>query len=102
MEQQQQKQLQQQPTVQLSPLQQQPPRPAPTQHVAGESATPATGETSRSTSIPPHNAGVMQLPPVNTVLTPRPGTLQVPYNINTQDSGSQMSQMFGPLFTEDR
>ena len=28
---------------------------------------------------------------------------QVPYNeLNTQDSGSHMSQMSGPLFTEDR
>ena len=33
----------------------------------------------------------------------RLGTQQVPYNkFNTQDSGSHMSQMSGPLFTEDR
>ena len=33
----------------------------------------------------------------------RPGTPQVPYNeLNTQDSGSHISQMSGPLFTEDR
>ena len=33
----------------------------------------------------------------------RPGISQVPYNeLNTQDSGSHISQMSGPLFTEDR
>ena len=33
----------------------------------------------------------------------RPGTPQVSFvNNNTQDSGTHMSQMSGPLFTEDR
>ena len=44
------------------------------------------------------------LPPsVNIVLSVRLGTLQVSFNNNnTQDSGSQMSQISGPLFTEDK
>ena len=76
---QQQDQLQQQATVQLSPLQNQPPRPASTQPTMGESVAPTTGQTDRSHSTP------------------------VPCNeLNTQDSGSHMSQMSGPLFTEDR
>ena len=46
---------------------------------------------------------MMPLPPAYTVPPARLGTLQVPYNeLNTQDSGSHMSQMSGPLFTEDR
>ena len=45
----------------------------------------------------------MPSPPVNTVPPARPGTPQVPYSeLNTQDSGSHMSQMSGPLFIEDR
>ena len=45
----------------------------------------------------------MPLPPANTVPPARPGTLQVPYNeFHTQDSGSHMSQMLGPLFAGDR
>ena len=43
----------------------------------------------------------MQPPPVNTVPPVRASTLQVPFNTHTQDSGSHMSQMSGPLFTED-
>ena len=39
---------------------------------------------------------------VNIVPPPRAGTLQVFFNNNTQDSGSHMSQMSDPLFTEDR
>ena len=42
------------------------------------------------------------MPPANIVPPARLDTLQVPYNeLNTQDSGSHMSQMSGPLFTED-
>ena len=42
-------------------------------------------------------------PPVSIVLSARPGTPQVSFdNNNTQDSGSHVSQMSGPLFTEDR
>ena len=44
----------------------------------------------------------MQPPPVNAVPPVRAGTLQVFFNNNTQDSGSNKSQMSGPLFTEDR
>ena len=45
----------------------------------------------------------MPPPLANTVPPARPGTPQVQYNEhNTQDSGSHMSQMSGPLFTEDR
>ena len=46
----------------------------------------------------------MMLPsPVNIVPSARVGTLQVSFdNNNTQDSGSYMSQMSGPLFTKDR
>ena len=45
----------------------------------------------------------MQLSSVNIVPSVRPGTLQVSFdNNNTQDSGSHMSQMSGPLSTEDR
>ena len=41
--------------------------------------------------------------PANTVPPARLGMLQVPYNeSSTQDSGSHMSLMSGPLFTEDR
>ena len=40
-------------------------------------------------------------PPVNTVPPVRAGTLQVFLN-HTQDSGSHISQMSGPLFTEDK
>ena len=50
---QQQDQLQQQATVQLSPLQNQPPRPASTQPTVGESATPTTGQTDKSHSTLP-------------------------------------------------
>ena len=44
----------------------------------------------------------MQLPPVNTVPPARAGMLQVFLNHSTQDSGSHISQMSGPIFTEDR
>ena len=45
----------------------------------------------------------MLLPPVNTVPSVRLGTPQVSFdNNNTQDSGSHLSQMSGPLFTKDR
>ena len=45
----------------------------------------------------------MLLPQVKMVPPARPGTLQVFFhNNNTQDSGSHMSQMSSPLFTEDR
>ena len=89
--------------VQLSPLQNQSPRPASTQPTMGESATPATGQTDRSHSTPPQDARMMPLPPAHTVPLARLGNLQVPYNeLNTQDSGSHMSQMSGLLFTEDR
>ena len=50
---QQQDQLQQQATVQLAPLQNQPPRPAYTQPTRGESAIPAAGQTDRSHSTLP-------------------------------------------------
>ena len=50
---QQQDQLQQWVTVQLSTLQNQPPRPASTQPTAGESTTPTAGQTDRSHSTPP-------------------------------------------------
>ena len=77
MDQQQQEQLQQWPTVQLSPLQ-----------LAAVSATPAAAKASgRPSSTPPgRNTGLMQ-PPVNPKpSTPvRAGTPQVP--LNTQDSG---------------
>ena len=100
---QQQDQLQQQATVQLSPLQNQPPRPASTQPTTGESAAPTAGQTDRSHSTPPQDVKMMPLPPAHTVPPARLGTRQVPYNeLNTQDSGSHMSQMSGPLFTEDR
>ena len=49
---QQQDQLQQQATLQISPLQDQPPRPASTQPTAGESATPAADPACRSSSTP--------------------------------------------------
>ena len=45
----------------------------------------------------------MPLPPANMVPPARLGTLQVFFhNNNTQDSGSHLSQMPGPLFAEDR
>ena len=45
----------------------------------------------------------MLQPPGNKVPPARPGTPQVFFhNNNTQESGSHMSQMSGPLFTEDR
>ena len=45
----------------------------------------------------------MLLPPVIIVPSARPGTPQVSFdNNNTQDSGSHMSQMSGPLFAEHR
>ena len=54
----------------------------------GESATPTAGQTDRSHSTPPQDAGMMLLPPADTVLLARPGTPQVPYNeLNTQDFG---------------
>ena len=100
---QQQDQLQQQATVQLSLLQNQPPIPDFTQPTAGESATPTAGQTDRSHSMPPQDAGMMLPSPAHTVPPARLGTPQVPYNkLNTQDSGSHMSQISGPLFTEDR
>ena len=102
MEQQQQDQLQQHATVQISPLPNQPHRPASTQLTAGESATPSTGQADRSSLTPLQDTGLMQLPPVNTVPPPRAGTPQIFFNNNTQDSGSHMSQMSGSLFTEDR
>ena len=46
---------------------------------------------------------MMPPPPAYPVPPARLGTPQVPNNeLNTQDSGSHMSQMSGPLFTEDR
>ena len=99
---QQQDQLQQCATVQISPLPDQPPRPASTQLTAEGSATPATGQADRSSSTPPQDAGLMQLPPVKAVHPVRADTPQVFFNNNTQDSGSHMSQMSGPQFTEDR
>ena len=76
---------------------------ASAQHSTGESATPATGLPDRLSSTPPQDAGMMPPPPVNTVLPARLGTPQVSFdNLNTQDSGSHMAQMSGPLFTEDR
>ena len=71
---QQQHQSQQWATVQISPLQNKPPRPASTQPTAGKSPTPATGEANRSTSTPSHDTTAMQLPPINTMPTPRPAT----------------------------
>ena len=103
MEQQQPDQLQQHATVQISPVPDQPPWPASTQLTAGESANPAAGQADRPSSTPPQDAGLMSLPPVNIMQSVRPGTPQVSFdNNNTQDSGSHMSQMSGPLFTEDR
>ena len=101
-EQQQQDQLQQHATVQISPLPDQPPRPASTQLAAGESAAPVAGQAGKSRPTPPQDAGLMQLPPVNAVPPVRAGTPQVFLNNNTQGSGSHISQMSGPLFTEDR
>ena len=60
------------------------------------------GQAEKSRSTPPQDAGLMQLPPVNAVPPVRAGTPQVFLNNNTQDSGSHISQMSGPLFTEDR
>ena len=69
----------------------------------GESAAPTTGQTDSFHSTPLQDARMMPLPPAHTVPPARLGTPQVPYNeLNTQDSGSHMSQMSGPLFTEDR
>ena len=49
------------------------------------------------------NTTVILPPPVNMVPPARPGTLQVFFHNNhTQDSGSHMSKMSGPPFTEDR
>ena len=50
---QQQDQLQQQPTVQLSPLHQEPARPASAQDSMGGSAAPTTGQMDRPYSTPP-------------------------------------------------
>ena len=88
--------------MQISPLPDQPPRPASTQLTAGESATPATDQADRSSSTPPQDAGLMQPLKVNAVPSARADTLQVSFNNNTQDSGSHMSQMPGPPFTEDK
>ena len=85
-------QLQQCSTVQLLPLQNQPPRPASTQPTAEESAAPTTGQADRSSSTPLQDTGLMPPPPVNTVPSTRLGTLQVPFdNNNTQGSHSHMS-----------
>ena len=67
MEQQQLDQLHQCATVQLSPLQLQPPKTGSAQLTAGDSAIPAAGDAAKSSSTPPHDTGPMQLPPVNTV-----------------------------------
>ena len=100
-EQQQQDQLQQHATVKISLLPDQPPRPASPQLTAGESAAPDTGQADRPSSTPLQDTRLMQPPPVNTAPPARAGTLQVFFYNNTQDSGSHMSQMSGPLFTED-
>ena len=63
---------------------------------------PTTGQTDRSSSSPLQDTAVMPLPPANTVPPARLGTPQVFFHNNTQDSGSHMSQMSGPLFTKDR
>ena len=95
-------QLQQCSTVQISPLQNQPARPASTQPTAEESAAPTTGQADRSSSTPLQDTGLIPLPTVNTVPSTRLGTLQVSFdNNNTQGSHSHMSQLSGPLFTED-
>ena len=96
---QQQDQLQKWATVQLSPLQNQPPRPASTQPTMGESAAPTTGQTDRSHSTLPQDARVMLPPPANTVPPARLGMPQVPYNeLNTQDSGSHVSNVWSIVY----
>ena len=96
---QQQDQLQQWATVQLSPVQNQPPKPASTMPTVGESATPATGQTDRFHSTPPQDARVMLLPLANTVPPAWPGMPQVPYNeLNTQDSGSHISDVWSIVY----
>ena len=71
--------------------------------VSSTTSAPAAGQTDRSHSTPPQDARVMPPPLANTVPPVRPGMPQVLYNEhNTQDSGSHMSQMSGPLFTENR
>ena len=99
--------------VHTSPLPTQPPRPTSTQYITG----PITGDRqpSRTTlvtdnswnrcqSTPPQTDTVkMQETPVPTVPpTPhRPLTPHIPLP-KSQDSGSYLSQMSAPLFTEDR
>ena len=90
-EQQQQDQLQLCATVQISPLQNQPLRPASTQPTVGASATPTKGQADRSSSTQLRDTTVMLSPPVNTVPPFRAGTLQVFLNHNTQDSGLHIS-----------
>ena len=99
MEQQQQDQLQQHATVQISPLPNQPRRPASTQLTAGESATPSTGQADRSSLTPLQDTGLMQLPPVNIVPPPRAGTPQIFFNNNTQDSGSHVSNVWFSIYS---
>ena len=90
-------------TVQKSPLQNLPSRPASTQPTVGESAAPTTGQVDRSNSTLLQDTAVMLPPSGNMVPPARPGTSQVFFHSNnTQDSCSHMSQMSGPLFTEDR
>ena len=84
MEQQQQDQLQQRPTVQISPLPDQPPRLASAQLTAGESAAPTAGQADRPSSTPLQDTGLMQLPPASTMPPARAGTPQVFFNNNTK------------------
>ena len=106
-------QLQQEAVVHLSPLPAQPPRPTSSQYITG----PITGERphSRALSVAGADEGQTQsalpladrhrqsqISPNIVSSSARVDTPQVPFQTLSQNSGSHLSQLSAPLFTEDR
>ena len=107
-------QLQQQAVVQLSPLSPHRTRPTSSQSTTGpldgerppSSALPVAGIAEDQPQSTPPRLGPMHQKQVPTHAVPpspaRVGTPQVPFQTLSQNSGSHLSQLSAPLFTEDR
>ena len=106
-------QLQHEAVVRLSPLPAQSPRPTSSQSITG----PITGERphSRALSVAGEDEGQpqsmlpladchrqSQISPNIVSSSARADTPQVPFQTLSQNSGSHLSQLSAPLFTEDR
>ena len=107
-------QLQQQAVVQLLPLSPHHTRPTSSQSITG----PLAGERPPSRALPVAGAAESQPQSIPPLLNPRhpqqatactvpssparAGTPQLPFQTISQNSGSHLSQMSAPLFTEGR